>query len=87
MISARDVISGAADPTRSPYRYIVVGVGGTTQLASIGSGGPALLCDWLFSAVEILEAQGWQLVRMAENMLWVLLRRDVPWAESPPLVP
>jgi hypothetical protein len=86
VLTAEDVLAGSVSATDLPYRYVMLTTTIATRMA-IGTAANIRMLDTMFSAIEVLESQGWLLVRLNENMLFAVLRRDVPWAKSAQLVP
>jgi hypothetical protein len=66
---ADDVLSGRVSLDGYPFRYIYISIAPNVGVSAIFGGGPgyAARVDGVFSAVELLEARGWQLVNFDQG--------------------
>ncbi|GAB3982616.1 hypothetical protein V1634_25850 [Plantactinospora veratri] len=72
-----DILQGRVNLDAYPLRYIRLGFPGNSTARAMYGTTPAIveLLDRMFSAVELLESRGWELVLLEEGGLWAFLRR------------
>lgn len=66
---ADDLLSGRVNLDGYPLRYIYVSAAPATGVSAVLGGGPGYVArvDVVFSAVELLETRGWQLVNFDQG--------------------
>ncbi len=79
---ADDILAGRVNLDGYPFRYIYVTIL-LDFIPTFGKGAYAARIDSLFSAVELLETRGWEVVNFEESARVAYLRRSVPYAEPP----
>jgi hypothetical protein len=75
LIVVDDVFSGRFQSQGYPFRYLVIGVGSSLSDVGFGRSGANNMIDRVLSAVEMLEAQGWELVNVDQGGTIACLRR------------
>ena len=74
--TAEDILTGRVNLDGYPFRYIYVSMGHSVGLAFSGGAGHAAQVDGVFSAVELLESRGWELVNFEQSGQIAYLRRS-----------
>ena len=80
IFSSDDILSGRVRLHTYPFRYICLNQSTGDRfrtVAALGSSIPNEM-DKMFSAVELLESQGWELVAVEQMGLVVFMRRRLP---------
>ncbi|HEX8345245.1 MAG TPA: hypothetical protein VF657_11015 [Actinoplanes sp.] len=71
---ADDILTGRINLDGYPFRYIYISIRPTITILS-GASGHAARVDVVFSAVEMLETRGWELVHFEQSGNVAYLRR------------
>ena len=72
---ADDILTGRVNLDGYPFRYIFVSVSASVSAVLSGRAGHAGRVDAVFSAVEMLEARGWELVNFEQSGQIAYVRR------------
>jgi hypothetical protein len=74
---ADDILSGRVNLDGYPFRYIYVTAAPSEAIGSVfaGKAGFAAMVDRVFSAVELLEAHGWEAVNFEQDGRIAYVRR------------
>lgn len=78
--SSDDILSGRVRLHTYPFRYICIILSTGDRFRRIATLGSSMLneIDKMFSAVELLESQGWELVAVEQMGLVIFMRRRLP---------
>jgi len=74
---AVDILTGRVNLDGYPFRCIYVSMRPSVALAFSGGAGYAAQVDGVFSAVELLESRGWELVNYEQSGQIAYLRRTL----------
>ncbi len=72
---ADDLLAGRVNLDGYPFRYIYVSINPAITTAFSGASGHAARVDAVFSAVEMLETRGWELVNFEQSGKVAYLRQ------------
>ncbi|MEV4637393.1 hypothetical protein AB0J80_08585 [Actinoplanes sp. NPDC049548] len=72
---ADEILAGRVNLDGYPFRYIYVSINPTSVVGFFGASGHAARVDAVFTAVEMLETRGWELVNFELSGKVAYLRR------------